>query len=37
MGFEYFTEFGVCIMLLNCLDVRGGFSFEYDLCLGCNL
>jgi hypothetical protein len=37
MGFECITEFGVRIMLFNCLDVRGSFSFEYDLCLGCNL
>jgi hypothetical protein len=37
MNFEYLTGFGLCIMLFVCLGVRDGFSFEYVLCLGCNL
>ena len=37
MNFEFLTEFGLCIMLFDCLGVRDGFSFECVLCLGCNL
>jgi hypothetical protein len=36
MSFKYLTEFGLCIMLFDCLDVREGFSFEYVLCLECS-
>jgi hypothetical protein len=37
MNIGFLTEFEVCILLYNCLGVRGGFSFVYGLCLGCNL
>jgi hypothetical protein len=37
MNIGFLTEFEVCILLFDCLDVRGDFNFVYGLCLGCNL
>jgi hypothetical protein len=37
MNFEFLAEFGLCIMLFDCLGVREGFDFEYVFYLGCNL
>ena len=37
MNFGFLAEFGLCIMLFDCLGVREGFSIESVLCLGCNL
>jgi hypothetical protein len=37
MSFELITEFGLCIMLFDCLGVREGFGFEYVLYFRCGL